>query len=93
MEPLDAPAQNRPTDSAGLLRCHGVGEEKLDANGSAFLTAIRGWNANGQCPEQPGAAARGKARRPDGEHRHSACQGIAVTRVVSFAGRGHRHTT
>jgi ATP-dependent DNA helicase RecQ len=51
MEPLDAPAQNRPTDSAGLLRCHGVGEAKLDAYGSAFLTAIRGWNANGQCPE------------------------------------------
>jgi ATP-dependent DNA helicase RecQ len=38
---LRAMALNRPTDSAGLLRCPGVGEAKLDAYGSLFLTAIR----------------------------------------------------
>jgi ATP-dependent DNA helicase RecQ len=44
-------AQNRPTDSAGLLRCHGVGEAKLEAYGAAFLKTIREWNETGQCPE------------------------------------------
>jgi ATP-dependent DNA helicase RecQ len=38
---LRAMARNRPTDAAGLLRCPGVGEAKLDAYGSHFLTAIR----------------------------------------------------
>jgi ATP-dependent DNA helicase RecQ len=38
---LRAMARNRPTDSAGLLRCPGVGEAKLDAYGKIFLEAIR----------------------------------------------------
>ena len=38
---LRAMARNRPTNPAGLLRCPGVGEAKLDAYGSLFLTAIR----------------------------------------------------
>jgi ATP-dependent DNA helicase RecQ len=38
---LRAMAKNRPTDSAGLLRCPGVGEAKLSAYGPLFLTAIR----------------------------------------------------
>ena len=40
---LRSMAQNRPTDAAGLLRCHGVGDAKLEAYGSAFLAAIREW--------------------------------------------------
>ena len=38
---LRAMARARPADSAGLLRCPGVGEAKLAAYGSAFLEAIR----------------------------------------------------
>ena len=38
---LRAMARNRPVDPAGFLRCPGVGEAKLDAYGSLFLTAIR----------------------------------------------------
>jgi len=38
---LHAMARNRPTDSAGLLRCPGVGDAKLAAYGPLFLTAIR----------------------------------------------------
>ncbi len=38
---LRAIARDRPTDSAGLLRCPGVGEAKLDAYGAAFLDAVR----------------------------------------------------
>ena len=38
---LRAMARNRPTDSAGLLRCPGVGDAKLAAYGPLFLTAIR----------------------------------------------------
>jgi ATP-dependent DNA helicase RecQ len=34
-------ARNRPTDSAAFLRCPGVGEAKLEAYGSLFLTAIQ----------------------------------------------------
>mgnify|MGYP001053340728 FL=1 len=33
----------RPSDAKGLLRCHGVGEAKLEAYGSVFLDAIREW--------------------------------------------------
>ena len=40
---LRSMAQNRPMDAAGLLRCHGVGDAKLEAYGSAFLAAIREW--------------------------------------------------
>ena len=42
-------AQNRPANAAGLLRCHGVGDAKLEAYGTAFLEAIREWNAHGRC--------------------------------------------
>jgi ATP-dependent DNA helicase RecQ len=38
---LRAMARNRPTDPAGLLRCPGVGDAKLDAYGALFLQAIR----------------------------------------------------
>jgi len=38
---LRAMARNRPTDAAGLLRCPGVGDAKLEAYGQLFLTAIR----------------------------------------------------
>jgi ATP-dependent DNA helicase RecQ len=38
---LRAMARSRPTDAAGLLRCPGVGDAKLAAYGSLFLTAIR----------------------------------------------------
>ncbi len=34
-------ARSRPTDAAGLLRCPGVGETKLEAYGTFFLDAIR----------------------------------------------------
>ena len=46
---LRSMAQNRPTDDAGLLRCHGVGEVKLEAYGPAFLAAIREWSETGRC--------------------------------------------
>ena len=48
---LRSMAQNRPTDATGFLRCYGVGDAKLEAYGSAFLTAIREWSATGRCPE------------------------------------------
>ena len=48
---LRSMAQNRPMDGVGLLRCYGVGDAKLEAYGSAFLTAIREWSATGRCPE------------------------------------------
>jgi ATP-dependent DNA helicase RecQ len=38
---LRAMARARPVDSAGLLRCPGVGEAKLAAYGEVFLRAIR----------------------------------------------------
>ncbi len=38
---LRAIARNRPTDAAGLLRCTGVGEAKLEAYGTVFLDAVR----------------------------------------------------
>jgi ATP-dependent DNA helicase RecQ len=43
--------KNRPTDSAALLRCHGVGEYKLEEYGDAFLKAIREFCASGECRE------------------------------------------
>ncbi len=42
-------ALNRPTDRQALLRCHGVGERKLEAYGAAFLEAIRAFLATGEC--------------------------------------------
>lgn len=45
---LRSMAQSRPTDAAGLLRCHGVGDAKLEAYGQAFLAAIREWSAGGR---------------------------------------------
>ena len=46
---LRSMARNRPADAAGLLRCHGVGEVKLEAYGPAFLAAIREWSETGRC--------------------------------------------
>jgi ATP-dependent DNA helicase RecQ len=43
--------KNRPTDSAALLRCHGVGDFKLEEYGDAFLKAIREFSATGGCTE------------------------------------------
>jgi ATP-dependent DNA helicase RecQ len=34
-------AASRPTDRAGLLRCHGVGDRKLEAYGDEFIATIR----------------------------------------------------
>jgi len=44
--------QNRPTTRAALLRCHGVGERKLEAYGDSFLAMIRDYLASGSCSEQ-----------------------------------------
>ena len=33
-------ARNRPTDEAALLRCHGVGERKLEQYGELFLSLM-----------------------------------------------------
>ena len=41
--------KNRPTDSQALLRCHGVGDRKLEAYGEAFLRTIRNYLATGEC--------------------------------------------
>jgi ATP-dependent DNA helicase RecQ len=49
---LRSMAQSRPVNEAGLLRCHGVGDAKLEAYGTAFLEAIREWCATGRCAEQ-----------------------------------------
>lgn len=38
---LKTMVRNRPVDRAGLLRCHGVGEQKFEAFGDAFLREIR----------------------------------------------------
>ena len=38
---LRSMATNRPTDQAAFLRCHGVGERKLEEYGPDFLGAIR----------------------------------------------------
>jgi ATP-dependent DNA helicase RecQ len=38
---LRSMARNRPTDLQGLLRCHGVGERKLEEYGEDFVSAIR----------------------------------------------------
>ncbi len=43
--------KNRPTDSTALLRCHGVGEYKLEEYGDAFLKAIREFCSTGECTE------------------------------------------
>ena len=42
-------ARNRPTDAAGLLRCHGVGEAKLERYGELFLESIRSFLSRGCC--------------------------------------------
>jgi ATP-dependent DNA helicase RecQ len=44
-------AQNRPTDPAALLRCHGVGDAKLAAYGATFITAIRDFLEAGGAPD------------------------------------------
>jgi len=44
---LRAIARNRPTDPAGLLRCPGVGDAKLEAYGALFLEAIREFLSRG----------------------------------------------
>ncbi|MFW5995587.1 MAG: DNA helicase RecQ [Spirochaetia bacterium] len=44
---LKVMVRNRPVDSAGLLRCHGVGEHKLHAFGEAFLREIREFLSGG----------------------------------------------
>ena len=46
---LKAMVVNRPTDATTLLRCHGVGEQKLEAYGQAFLRAIHEFVATGEC--------------------------------------------
>jgi ATP-dependent DNA helicase RecQ len=54
---LRAMARNRPTDEAGLLRCHGVGERKLERYGREFLDAISAYLGGERCagrgPEAP----------------------------------------
>ena len=44
-------ARNRPTDRSGLLRCHGIGEAKLDQYGEAVLHVVREATATGGCVE------------------------------------------
>jgi superfamily II DNA helicase RecQ len=34
-------AQNRPTNPAAFLECHGVGPHKLEQYGKAFMEVIR----------------------------------------------------
>jgi ATP-dependent DNA helicase RecQ len=48
---LRAMARSRPMEPAALLRCPGVGERKLEEYGSAFIAAIRGFAATGECPK------------------------------------------
>jgi ATP-dependent DNA helicase RecQ len=43
--------KDRPTDPGALLRCHGVGEYKLEEYGEAFLKAIREFSATGDFTE------------------------------------------
>jgi ATP-dependent DNA helicase RecQ len=45
---LRAMAKNRPTDSAGFLRCPGVGERKLAEYGQDFLRCIRDFGEAGE---------------------------------------------
>jgi ATP-dependent DNA helicase RecQ len=42
-------ARNRPTDAAGLLRCHGIGEAKLEQYGDRVLQCLREFLASGDC--------------------------------------------
>ncbi|MFP4374162.1 MAG: DNA helicase RecQ [Spirochaetaceae bacterium] len=44
-------ARNRPTDEAGLLRCHGVGERKLEQYGGPFLSLLARYLEGGGCSE------------------------------------------
>lgn len=48
---LRSMARNRPTDEPGLLRCHGVGERKLEQYGPEFLGALRSYLGGAGCPE------------------------------------------
>ena len=48
---LRALARNRPTDTAALLRCPGVGDRKLEAYGGAFLKVIQEFCRTGECPD------------------------------------------
>lgn len=49
---LRSMVQNRPTDRAALLRCHGVGEHKLEEFGDTFLRAIHSFLESGECTEE-----------------------------------------
>lgn len=51
---LRSMVENRPTDEKALLRCHGVGERKLEQYGGAFLHALREFLSGPGCPEDPG---------------------------------------
>ena len=48
---LRAIARNRPVDLVALLRCPGVGDAKLAAYGSDFVTAVRTFCESGSCPD------------------------------------------
>jgi ATP-dependent DNA helicase RecQ len=55
---LRSMARNRPTDESGMLRCHGVGERKLERYGRLFLDTIAAYLGGEGCPERsPGADA------------------------------------
>jgi len=49
---LKVMTRNRPTDPSALLRCHGVGDRKLEAYGPRFLAAIRSFLASGECGDE-----------------------------------------
>ncbi|MFP4509958.1 MAG: DNA helicase RecQ [Spirochaetaceae bacterium] len=46
---LKVMVKNRPTDAPAFLRCHGVGDRKLEAYGEDFLRTIRNFLATGDC--------------------------------------------
>jgi ATP-dependent DNA helicase RecQ len=48
---LRSMARNRPTDEAGFLRCHGVGERKLEQYGGPFIALIGRYLDGGGCTE------------------------------------------
>ncbi len=49
---LKVMAMNRPSTPAAFLRCHGVGERKLESYGAHFLAAIQSFLASGECAER-----------------------------------------
>ena len=46
---LKVVARNRPTDRQALLRCHGIGEAKLEQYGPAVLKTVEKFLATGTC--------------------------------------------